>query len=137
MLKAYVAEIGIPNLAPHDLRRYADDPIMPNLCKDETTMGANEDARILQRQEVRGSSPCAPTICFKGLCFLRVPRMSTFGTPRACFSSEVFGGAKSRSTPPITITTFCLATDSFRNAGRSFPIRKPGQTSQMHRGRVG
>ena len=40
MLKAYVAEIGIPNLAPHDLRRYADDPIMPNLCKDETTMGA-------------------------------------------------------------------------------------------------
>jgi hypothetical protein len=27
--------------------------------------------------------------------------------------------------------------DNFRNAGRSFPIYKPGQTSQMRRGRVG
>jgi hypothetical protein len=59
MLKAYVAEIGIPNLAPHDLRRHADDPIMPNLCKDERTMEANEDAGFLtgRRSGVHSTAP--------------------------------------------------------------------------------
>jgi len=79
MLKAYVAEIGIPNPAPHDLRRYADDPIMPNLCKDERTMEANEDARILHRQEVRGSSPW---------CSKSVPKVHVLHPKRLLSSAE-------------------------------------------------
>jgi len=30
MLRAYAAEIGVPRLAPHDLRRYAESRTMPN-----------------------------------------------------------------------------------------------------------
>ena len=30
MLREYAAEIGIPGLAPHDLRSYAESRIMPN-----------------------------------------------------------------------------------------------------------
>jgi len=37
------------------------------LCKQKGTMRTKENARFLHTQEVRGSSPCAPTILFKDL----------------------------------------------------------------------
>ena len=40
---------------------------------------------FLHTQEVRGSSPCAPTLLFKGLQCLRLPYESTFGYKTSCF----------------------------------------------------
>ena len=33
MLKKYAAEVGVPGVAPHDLRRYAESRTMPNRCE--------------------------------------------------------------------------------------------------------
>ena len=33
MLKKYSAEVGVPGVAPHDLRRYAESRTMPNRCE--------------------------------------------------------------------------------------------------------
>ena|ERR1019366_585174 len=48
-------------------------------------MEALGSAGLLHTQEVRGSSPCAPTIVFKGLRRIPALRESTFGYKTSCF----------------------------------------------------
>ena len=74
-----------------------------NWCKTMKTKGtlqAKENAWFVHTQEVRGSSPCAPTIIFRNLRGRRVPQESTFGYTTSCFSVNFAECSKSRGTLP-------------------------------------
>ena len=64
MLKKYSAEVGVPGVAPHDLRRYAESRTMPNAFSSVAPAG--------RRQETIRHSPEGPGMASLPRCTLSV-----------------------------------------------------------------
>ena len=75
-------------------------------------MKAKENAWFLHTQEVRGSSPCAPTILIKGLRGLRARPEWTVGYKTSCFFMDCAEWSKKSGHP--SYDDFDIATDNFQ-----------------------